>query len=106
MESVMTRVLQRTGIPKTVELAQRINRNLYEAIVLLPQDGVGTRVQPTTWKQKGWHNCYYKVTRVKLDDKLHGKVWGIRYWRGHPAERGSTPTIITGGKKQTWTVCE
>jgi small subunit ribosomal protein S34 len=87
----------------------RKSKTLYEHLVSLPNDGVGTRVRQVKWAARGidipWgkeftgpiadasrrkqedHLCYWEVTRVRIkwtgeNMTPHGKAWGRLVWRG------------------------
>ncbi|KAF0498157.1 hypothetical protein F8M41_020592 [Gigaspora margarita] len=59
-------------------------KNLYKLLNVYPNYGVGLKVAPDHWVNKGITNSYYEITKVKLKmkDITHGRVFGIKVWDG------------------------
>src|ERR1700754_1872890 len=58
-------------------------RRLPTVLSRLPNDGVGSCVRRESWKQKGFLDSWWEVTRVKLKNEgQHGRAWGRLWWRG------------------------
>ncbi|KAF9585670.1 hypothetical protein BGW38_001292 [Lunasporangiospora selenospora] len=79
-------------------------KSLFRALKVMDGNGVGETVTTTKVLSKGFADCYYKVTSVKLrGSKLqHGKAYGIEVWKGKVLNEGK-PVEIRGGLKWNWT---
>ncbi|KAF0498156.1 hypothetical protein F8M41_020592 [Gigaspora margarita] len=78
-------------------------KNLYKLLNVYPNYGVGLKVAPDHWVNKGITNSYYEITKVKLKmkDITHGRVFGIKVWDGKVLNEGK-PKKIGGGYKWKW----
>ena len=56
----------------------RSYKNVFEMVSGLPEFGVGAKLWRRTWKA----DCFYTVTKVDFKDPHHGKIYGIRTWKG------------------------
>ncbi|KAJ3036891.1 hypothetical protein HDV00_002234 [Rhizophlyctis rosea] len=55
-----------------------------------PNFGVGTRVMRREWYERGWHDCYWDITDVKLDEQDHTKSLSIHGLQTLHGRRTST----------------
>ncbi|KAG0001189.1 hypothetical protein BGZ80_007982 [Entomortierella chlamydospora] len=78
-------------------------RNLYRALKVMDANGVGETVTTTKLIGKGFSDCYYKVTSVKLrgPELNHGKAYGVEVWKGKVLNEGKA-VEIRGGLKWNW----
>lgn len=67
-------------LPGTLKPGQR---NLYETLARLPNNGVGATVYQKRWARKGIEGCTWKVTQAQLKNEgKSGKAWGVLFWKG------------------------
>ncbi|KAF9963468.1 hypothetical protein BGZ65_003126 [Modicella reniformis] len=78
-------------------------KNLYRALKVMDARGVGENVTTTKLLNKGFKDCYYKVTQIKFrgTEVDHGKAYGIVVWKGKVLNNGK-PVEIRGGLKWNW----
>uniref|UniRef100_A0A7S3UDX1 Uncharacterized protein n=1 Tax=Picocystis salinarum TaxID=88271 RepID=A0A7S3UDX1_9CHLO len=77
-------------------LTKRRMRNFYEVVRLLPEHGIGSKVQRVTWPE----TSYWTVMDVKPEvDGKRGKAWGTFTWLGE--QRGEKKKI-RGTMKKVW----
>ncbi|KAF9209795.1 hypothetical protein BGZ49_000982 [Haplosporangium sp. Z 27] len=78
-------------------------KNLYRVLKVMDANGVGETVTTTKLINKGFSDCYYKVTSVKLrgPELNHGKAYGVEVWKGKILNEGK-PVEIRGGLKWNW----
>ncbi|CAG8445089.1 2053_t:CDS:2 [Scutellospora calospora] len=81
----------------------RSPKNLYKLLNVYPNNGVGLKVVPDHWVNKGIIDSYYEITKatLKMKDITHGKVFGIKVWNGRVLKNGK-PEKIRGGYKWNW----
>ncbi|KAF9364623.1 hypothetical protein BGX34_000927 [Mortierella sp. NVP85] len=103
MSAIAKEILSKSA--STVPLITRSThpKNLYRALKVMDQNGVGETVTTTKLLNKGLKDCYYKVTKVNLrGPKLnHGRAYGIEVWKGKVLNDGQ-PVEIRGGLKWNW----
>ncbi|KAG0364514.1 hypothetical protein BC939DRAFT_446419 [Gamsiella multidivaricata] len=78
-------------------------KTLYRALKVMDASGVGENITTTKLISKGFTDCYYKVTSVKLrgPELDHGKAYGVEVWKGKVLNEGK-PVEIRGGLKWNW----
>ncbi|KAF9106510.1 hypothetical protein BGX29_009322 [Mortierella sp. GBA35] len=101
MSAIAKEVLTKT-LPIITKAAQP--KSLYRALKVMDGNGVGEAVTTTKLLNKGFSDCYYKVTSVKLrgPELNHGKAYGVEVWKGKVLNEGK-PVEIRGGLKWNWT---
>ncbi|CAG8573911.1 14387_t:CDS:2, partial [Cetraspora pellucida] len=62
-------LLNGKDILPTVRDAQSPKKNLYKLLNVYPSYGVGLKVAPDHWVNKGITNSYYEITKVSLKMK-------------------------------------
>ncbi|KAG0082913.1 hypothetical protein BGZ93_008617 [Podila epicladia] len=78
-------------------------KSLYRALKVMDGNGVGETVTTTKLLNKGFSDCYYKVTSVQLRgaELTHGRAYGVEVWKGKVLNEGK-PVEIRGGLKWNW----
>ncbi|RHZ47137.1 hypothetical protein Glove_590g13 [Diversispora epigaea] len=101
MTNIARNLLIRDKIPTIVSAKKP--KQLFEILNVYPDYGVGLKVAPNHWIDKGITECYYEVTNVKLKmkDITHGKAFGIKVWKGKILNEGK-PERIRGTYKWSW----
>ncbi|CAG8589894.1 uncharacterized protein OCT59_021750 [Rhizophagus irregularis] len=101
MTSIAKKLLKKSGYP--IIRDSNKPKNLFELLNVFPNYGVGLKVAPDHWVKKGILESYYEITKVapKLKDINHGKVFGIKVWKGKILYEGK-PMRISGTLKWNW----
>ncbi|KAF9436577.1 hypothetical protein BGZ76_003529 [Entomortierella beljakovae] len=79
------------------------SKTLYKALKIMDNNGVGETVTTTKLLNKGFADCYYKITSVELRgaELTHGKAYGVEVWKGKILNEGKA-VEIRGGLKWDW----
>ncbi|GJJ76540.1 small subunit ribosomal protein S34 [Entomortierella parvispora] len=103
MSAIAKEILTKTGNALPIIAKASQPKNLYRALKVINNNGVGETVTTTKLISKGFTDCYYKVTSVKLTgpELNHGKAYGVQVWRGKVLNEGK-PVEIRGGLKWNW----
>ncbi|KAF9575230.1 hypothetical protein EC968_003871 [Mortierella alpina] len=103
MSSIAKEILTKSAqaLPIITKSAQP--KSLYRALKVMDNKGIGETVTTTKLINKGFTDCYYKVTDVKLrgPELNHGKAYGVEVWKGKVLNEGK-PVEIRGGLKWNW----
>ncbi|KAF9545001.1 hypothetical protein EC957_011498 [Mortierella hygrophila] len=104
MSAIAKEVLIKTGNALPIITKSTQPKSLYRALKVMDSNGVGETVTTTKLLNKGFTDCYYKVTSVKLrgPELNHGKAYGVEVWKGKVLNEGN-PVEIRGGLKWNWT---
>ncbi|KAF9140871.1 hypothetical protein KI688_005024 [Linnemannia hyalina] len=104
MSAIAKEVLIKTGNALPIITKSTQPKSLYRALKVMDSNGVGEAVTTTKLLNKGFTDCYYKVTSVKLrgPELNHGKAYGVEVWKGKVLNEGN-PVEIRGGLKWNWT---
>ncbi|CAG8495988.1 2316_t:CDS:2 [Paraglomus brasilianum] len=110
MASIAKELLKQSSKTIPIIRSARAKKNLYELLNVYPNYGVGLLVVrrwmvPDKWVGKGFKDCYYKVTRVRLKplNIKHGRAFGIQYWNGEPINN-KREVVIRGDLKWGWMI--
>ncbi|CAG8451958.1 5275_t:CDS:2 [Funneliformis mosseae] len=82
MTSIAKELLKNSTYPIIKD--SRKHKNLFELINVFPNYGVGLKVAPNHWIQKGIRESYFEITKVnpRMKNINHGKAFGIKVWKG------------------------
>ena len=79
-------------------LTLKTNRNIFEIVSALPEQGVGIKVTENEWKKLP--DCYYEITKINVNPDLKtGNVFGYRVWFGR---RSTTQIPIKEAELRKW----
>ncbi|CAG8520378.1 8531_t:CDS:2 [Paraglomus occultum] len=107
MTSIAKELLEKSSKTIPIIRSARAKKNLYELLNVYPNYGVGLQVVPDKWVKKGFEDCYFKVTRVRLKplNIKHGRAFGVQYWNDFPLSYISLKeVVIRGGLKWNWMI--
>ncbi|CAG9315861.1 unnamed protein product [Blepharisma stoltei] len=77
-------------------LIGRNYKSIFEICSQYRSQGVGFQFWRATWPA----DSYYIITRIEYSDPRHGKVWGIKTWKGLKSE--TEEQIRSSLKLGTW----
>ncbi|KAG0269498.1 coiled-coil domain-containing protein mad1 [Actinomortierella ambigua] len=103
MSSIAKEILSKAGQSLPVITKSTQPRNLYRTLKVMDNNGLGEHVTTTKLLNKGFQDCYYKVTSVRFrgPELNHGKAYGVEVWKGKVLNNGA-PVEIRGGLKWNW----
>ncbi|KAF9979275.1 hypothetical protein BGZ73_002544 [Actinomortierella ambigua] len=103
MSSIAKEILSKAGQSLPVITKSTQPRNLYRTLKVMDNNGVGEHVTTTKLLNKGFQDCYYKVTSVRFrgPELNSGKAYGVEVWKGKVLNSGA-PVEIRGGLKWNW----
>ncbi|CAJ0768482.1 11039_t:CDS:2 [Entrophospora sp. SA101] len=82
MTSVAKKLIEKSKSELPIYKDAKYNKNLIDLINVYPKYGIGLKVIPYKWIKKGNLNSYYEVSSVKLKNVAHGRIFGIKYYKG------------------------
>ncbi|KAG0239371.1 hypothetical protein B0O80DRAFT_447276 [Mortierella sp. GBAus27b] len=103
MSAIAKEILSKSGNALPLIKQSAHPKSLYRALKVLDSNGVGETVTTTKLLNKGFKDCYYKVTKVNLRGPQlnHGRAYGVEVWNGKVLNEGK-PVEIRGGLKWNW----
>ncbi|KAL1923565.1 uncharacterized protein VTP21DRAFT_8545 [Calcarisporiella thermophila] len=106
MTTIAREILAKTGTALPIIKAAYKPKNLYELLNTHKDFGVGQRVVLQKWINKGFQDCYYEITKIKLKEDLrHGRAWGVMVWKGRTLDEGKPKKLMQTARRQ-WRLLE
>ncbi|KAG0331098.1 hypothetical protein BG004_001827 [Podila humilis] len=106
MSSIAREILTKSANALPIIAQSTRPKNLYRTLKVMDSNGIGETVTTTKLLNKGFTDCYFKVTSVQLrgPELTHGRAYGVEVWKGKVLNEGK-PVEIRGGLKWNWVKC-